>query len=131
MEDNLVNNSGAAQTPPASSIPVGLRAYLVNNATGLIEKVAIVSSATGTFTFNNVTPNTNYYIILSNTQAIVGTPPPAASLPTGWQNTGEKLGTTSGSDSIPNGRLNVPVGTSDVNNANFGIRIISGEVIIG
>ncbi len=131
LADNLVNNSGAAAIPPAQSIPVGLRAYLVNNTTGLIESIGFVSSLTGTFIFNDVSPNTNYYIILSNTQAIVGTPPPAASLPTGWQNVGEKLGTSPGSDGVINGRLNVPVGTVNVTNANFGIKLKSGEVVIG
>lgn len=131
LSDNLVNNSGASATPPAASIPVGLRAYLVNNATGLVETVAFVSSSTNTFTFPNVTANTNYYIILSNTQALVGNPPPAASLPTGWQNTGEKLGAGTGSDGIINGRLNVPVGTTNITNANFGIKLKSGEVVIG
>lgn len=131
MSDNLVNNSGAMATPPAALIPVGLRAYLVNNTTGLVETVAFVSSSTNTFTFPNVTANTNYYIILSNIQALVGNPPPSASLPTGWQNTGEKLGAGTGSDGVINGRLNVPVGTTNITNANFGIKLKSGEVVIG
>lgn len=131
MDDNLVNNSGAAQIPPAVAIPVGLRVYLVNATTGLIEKVAFVNSATGTFAFGNVNPATNYFVYMSSVAVGIGNPPPPSILPSGWQNTGQKLGTTPGSDGINDGRLAVPVLNNDVNNVNFGIRLQSGEVIIG
>jgi serine-aspartate repeat-containing protein C/D/E len=131
MNDNLVNNSGAAQTPPASGIPVGLRVYLVNLNTGLIEKVTFVSGSTGTYSFTDVTPNTNYKVSISSISASVGNPPPASTLPSGWQHTGQKLGITPGNDSINDGRLTVPVGYNDVINANFGIKLQSGEVVIG
>ncbi len=135
LSDNLVNNSGAAQTPAASQIPVGLRAYLVNSTTGLIEKVAFVNATTGVFNFGNVVSNTGYYIILSSMQATAGNAAPPATLPTGWENTGEKLNTLTpggtGSDGVINGRLNVPVGTVNITNANFGIRIKNGEIVIG
>jgi SdrD B-like domain len=131
LDDNLVNNSGAALLPPAVAIPVGLRAYLVNASTGLIEQVAFVNSAAGTYSFGNVTPNTNYFVYLSSVAVGVGNPPPPALLPTGWQHTGQKLGATPGSDGINDGRLPVQVLTTDVNNANFGIRLSNGAVIIG
>ncbi|MBK8952960.1 MAG: carboxypeptidase regulatory-like domain-containing protein [Chitinophagaceae bacterium] len=131
LDDNLVNNTGPLQTPPASVIPTGLRAYLVNASTGLIERVAFVNSTTGTYSFTNITPNTNYYIYLSFVSVGVGNPPPPALLPEGWEHTGQKLGITTGSDGINDGRLTVPVLTSDVINANFGIRTSTGEVVIG
>jgi hypothetical protein len=36
-----------------------------------------------------------------------------------------------GSDGLNDGRLIVPVGTTDVINANFGIQLSGGDVVIG
>jgi protocatechuate 3,4-dioxygenase beta subunit len=124
--DGFVNNSGIN----AAAIPVGLRAYLVNPITNLILKATVVSSATGIFNFGEISPSTNYYIILSKTAATVGSTVPLPSLPTGWENTGEKLGITSGNDGVVNGRLNIPGTTVSVINANFGIRLNNGEAVI-
>jgi hypothetical protein len=133
MNDNLVNNTGPLQVPPASLIPVGLRAYLVNGSTGLIEMVTGVSSANGTFNFNNINPNTVYRVYVSSVGIPVGSPEPNTPtiLPSGWEHTGQHLGITPGSDGINDGRLTVPVGTNSVINANFGIRISGGEVVQG
>lgn len=134
MSDGFVNNSGAAQTPPAAAIPVGLRAYLVNTATGLIEQVSFIS-AEGTFFFPNVSPNTVYSVVLSSSQGIIGSQPPASNLPSGWLHTGQKLANPpanpAGSDGLNDGILLIPVGTSDVINANFGIRQRGGDVVLG
>ncbi len=131
MDDNLVSNSGALQSPPAAGIPVGLRAYLVDASTGLVVKAVLVNSATGTYSFTGVTPNKIYFVYLSNQLGAIGIPPPATTLPEGWEHTGQKLGITSGSDGINDGRLLVPVLSVNVTNANFGIRIKNGEVVIG
>lgn len=135
MSDGFVNNSGAAQSPPAAAIPVGLRAYLVNTATGLVEQVAFVNTLDGTFSFPNITPNSVYSIVLSSSQGIIGNQPPAAILPSGWINTGQKNANPpnnpAGSDGLNDGILIVPVGTSDVINANFGIRLRGGDVVLG
>jgi hypothetical protein len=137
MFDNLVNNSGAAQTPPAAGIPVGLRAYLVNTTTGLVEKVTLVSSATGMFNFNNVTPNSTYRVYLTNVVLPVGTPQTSIPniLPSGWEHTGQKNANppnpVTGSDGINDGRITVPVGSSNVININFGIKIAGGDTVIG
>lgn len=133
MNDNLVNNTGPLQTPPASAIPVGLRAYLVNSATGLIVRSTIVSSATGTYNFNDIAPNTTYRVYISSVSYPVGSPEPAIPtiLPSGWEHTGQKLGITTGSDGINDGRLTVPVGVNNVINANFGIKVSSGDIVIG
>ncbi|MDZ4808163.1 MAG: SdrD B-like domain-containing protein [Bacteroidota bacterium] len=131
LDDNLVNNTGPLQVPPASVIPTGLRAYLVNASTGLIERVSFVNSTTGTYSFLNVTPNTNYVVYLSEQIATIGNPPPPTTLPVGWNHTGQKLGITPGSDGINDGRLFVPVFSTDVINANFGIRLQGGEVVVG
>jgi SdrD B-like domain len=133
MNDNLVNNTAPLQTPAASPIPVGLRAYLVNAATGLIVRVTGVSSGTGTYNFNDIAPNTTYRVYVSSVVYPVGGPEPATPtiLPTGWEHTGQKLGITNGSDGINDGRLTVPVGVTNVINANFGIKVSSGDVVIG
>ena len=83
------------------------------------------------FTFANVTPNTNYVVYLSEQIGSIGNPPPATTLPVGWNHTGQKLGTSAGSDGINDGRLFVPVFSIDVNNVNFGIRLQAGEVVVG
>jgi SdrD B-like domain len=135
MSDGFVNNSGAEQNPPAAAIPVGLRVYLVNTATGLVEQVTFVNTTTGTFSFPDVTPKTVYSIVLSSSQGIIGAPPPASNLPSGWINTGQKNANPpnnpAGSDGLNDGILIVPVETSDVINANFGIRLRGGDVVLG
>ncbi len=135
MSDGFVNNSGASNVPPAVNIPVGLRAYLVNNSTGLVEQVAFVNSATGTFLFNDISPNSVYSVVLSSAQGIIGNPPPAQLLPSGWENTGQKNAnppnSPAGNDGVNDGRVIVPVGTSDIININFGIRLKGGDIVIG
>jgi len=132
LDDNLVNNSGALTSPPAVSIPNGLRVYLVNTTTGLIERVGFVNASNGTYSFLNIMPNTNYAVYLSQQVASVGSVPPPVTLPDGWNHTGQKLGISPGSDGIPgDGKLIVPVFSTDVHNANFGIRLKTGEVVIG
>lgn len=127
MNDNLVDNA-----PAGSPIPVGLVAYLVNTSTGLIEKLALVNAA-GVFNFNNVTPNKTYRVYISDVFYNVGDPQPSIPtiLPSGWQHTGQNLGITPGDDGINDGRITVPVGSSDVININFGIKLKGGDVVIG
>jgi hypothetical protein len=127
--DNLVNNSGQLAVPAASPIPVGLRVYLVNPVNNVILKVALVPSSTGIFIFNEIEPSTNYYLILSKNPAVVGSVVPIASLPIGWENTGEKLGITPGTDGVINGRLNILGSLNNIINANFAIRLKNGELV--
>lgn len=133
MNDNLVNSTSA------TSIPVGLRVYLVNSTTGLVERSTIVSSATGTFNFNNINPLTTYRVYLSSVSFPIGYPesafPLVSILPGGWEHTGQKNAnppnSPTGSDSINDGRLTVPVGVNNVINVNFGIRTSGGDVVQG
>jgi len=135
MSDGFVNNSGAAQVPPAALIPPGLRAYLVNASTGLIERVAFVNTTTGTFSFSDVSMNSVYNVVLSSSNQIVGNPPPPSILPSGWIHTGQKNANPpnipTGSDGLNDGKLVVPTGTTDIININFGIRIQGGDVVLG
>jgi protocatechuate 3,4-dioxygenase beta subunit len=132
MNDNLVDN-----VPAGSSIPVGLRVYLVNTTTGLVERVTLVNSSTGTFAFSNVMPNTTYRLYLTSVVLPLGTPESSipSILPSGWEHTGQKNANPpnppTGSDGINDGRITVPVGSSDVININFGIRLGGGDTVIG
>lgn len=137
MSDNSVNNSGAAQVPPALGIPVGLRVYLVNASTGLIERVTIVNAGTNSYSFNNISPNTIYRVYLTNVLLSVGSPESLipATLPTSWEHTGQKNAnppnSPTGSDAINDGKITVPVSGSNVIEINFGIRLKGGSVVIG
>lgn len=123
MTDNFVDSSGSSL---AIAIPNGLNVSLVNNITGKVYRTSLVSGI-GRFSFINILPG-NYYIVLSTFSGIIGQDPPVAKLPTGWQNTGEKLGLSSGRDLQINGILNTPVGFLSVFNANFGIRADFGSI---
>ncbi len=135
MSDGFVNNTGPLQSPPALAIPPGLRAYLVNASTGLIEQLVFVNPATGTFLFPDVSINSVYNVVLSSSNQIIGNPPPASTLPSGWIHTGQKNAnppnSPAGSDGLNDGKLVVPTGTTDVINVNFGIKILGGDVVLG
>jgi hypothetical protein len=122
MSDGYVNDTRTLPNPDASYIPSGLNAFLVDEATGLIVDVYEVDGLTGTFAFEDVAPNKDYYVVISQFYKSTGTTPPVSSLPTGWVNTGQNLGTTPGEDGLNEGILYFFVGTQDVNNVNFGIR---------
>ncbi|MBI5858505.1 MAG: carboxypeptidase regulatory-like domain-containing protein [Sphingobacteriales bacterium] len=132
MTDNMVNNTGPLQTPPAVPIPANIIAYLVNSS-GIVEKITPVNPANGQYSFTNVTPNTTYYVLISTTFGVLNVPPPPSTLPSGWLHTGQQLGSpvVPGHDGLNDGRLIAPVGTSDVINVNFGIRKTGGDVVIG
>ncbi len=124
--DNEVN-----QTSPVP-IPVGMILYLVDDNTGIIEQ-ALSPEYDGTYIFEDVRMNTSYRLVLSTTVADPGDQAPMPSLPTGWTNTGENLGAgpNSGSDGISDGMLYIDTQSSDIFNANFGIKLGNGEIIIG
>lgn len=124
--DNLVNNTGPLQNPPAQVIPTGLRISRVDANTGIVLAVALVQG-NGTFFFPNVPPG-NYILILSPLPGSVGFQAPFASLPAGWINTGEHLGITPGSDGVVNGKLSVSLVNADVINCNFGIQLGNDDI---
>ncbi|MEQ1553672.1 MAG: SdrD B-like domain-containing protein, partial [Ferruginibacter sp.] len=117
MANNMVDSIGSYAVV---AIPNALRVYLVSNASGKVIKSALVSG-NGVFNFANVLPG-SYYILLSTIGSSVGADAPSTRLPTGWRNTGEKLGLGTGRDLQVNGILNVSIGYECVNNANFGIK---------
>lgn len=117
-----VDNNGPANvdgTGIGSPSATQVYANLVN-ATGNVVAVVSVNS-NGTFLFTDVQPNSNYTVVLSTTQGVVGSPAPTASLPAGWTNVSEDCCDNTGNDGNTNGVLSVVVVNSHVNNVNFGI----------
>ena len=126
LTDLEINKTGTA------AIPNSLNVYLVDFNTNLILQVEGINPD-GTYSFLNVDVNHSYKIVISSTVAFPGQTSPTVLLPSGWQRVGENLGAgpLSGSDGVPNGLLFLDTETGDVKEANFGIRLGSGEVIIG
>ncbi len=58
------------------------------DALGYVVATAAVAND-GTYSFADVPPGMIYSLVLSTINGIAGTPAPAASLPSGWVNTGE------------------------------------------
>ncbi|MEI6605402.1 MAG: SdrD B-like domain-containing protein, partial [Verrucomicrobiota bacterium] len=112
LTDNTVNGTG-------TNAGDKLYANLVDNTNNVEQVVAV--SLDGSYSFGTVAPNSSYTVVLSTTQGTVGSTAPAAGLPNGWVNTGEHLGSGSGSDGTVDGILAVTVTTSSISNANFGI----------
>ncbi len=126
LTDNEVNKTSL------SPIPNALNVYLVDDATGIIVQAEGIET-NGTYAFLNVSINKTYRVVITSIVDTVGVPAPRAVLPSGWRNTGENLGAgpNSGDDGVINGVLFIDTETSDIFNANFGIRIKNGEVVVG
>lgn len=111
-----VNNS----TGGANVVPSGMFANLLD-ASGNVVAVATVNTD-GTYSFPSVFEG-NYSVRLTTAAGTVGSPAPAASVPSGWVNTGEFNGTpNTGNDGTVNGQsATFTVTTNNVTNINFGI----------
>jgi Bacterial Ig domain/Secretion system C-terminal sorting domain/Bacterial cadherin-like domain len=111
-----VIDPGASE--PETNIGGTLFVNLVNGAGNITGTVAVAND--GTYNFNNVTPGTDYTLMLSTIQGTVGQPAPAAVLPAAWANTGEtRNGTIDlGTAGIIDTRT---YGFTNVINFNFGI----------
>lgn len=120
MVDNYVNGTGIG-----SASGVQLYANLVNNSGVVIKSVPI--SSDGTYSFSEVpgTATSTSFILytmrISTIEGTLGSAPPVNTLPPDWINTGEKVGTTAGTDPTVDGILTVQVRNADVTNVNFGI----------
>ncbi len=123
LSGNVYNDANGLLGTPVNtvdgSIYAGATIYanLVSGTT--VAQVATVTS--GAYSFGTVAPNTSYTVVISTTQGTVGSAAPAAALPSGYVNTGENIGTGTGSDGSPNGLLSVTTVTSSITNANFGV----------
>ncbi|MEZ5045831.1 MAG: SdrD B-like domain-containing protein [Chitinophagaceae bacterium] len=118
FEDNNgpTNVDGTGIGTP-SATPV--YANLVNTSGNVVAVVPVASN--GTFTFTDVQPNSSYTVVMSTTQGTIGNPSPAPSLPAGWYNVSEDCCDNTGNDGTTNGITNVNIGTTNVDNVNFGI----------
>jgi protocatechuate 3,4-dioxygenase beta subunit len=134
LADNLVNQTSAVQ------IPTGLRVYLINGSTGLIERSTIIPASgpnAGIFNFINIDINTVYRVYLTNVFLTVGSPEPGTPtvIPGGWEHTGQKNANPPnsplGSDGVNDGRVTVPGSVNNIININFGIRVSAGDVVQG
>jgi len=112
LTDNVINGTG-------TNAGNKLYAVLYNNSNGKVDNFVAVSSD-GSYSLA-ATPGLAYTIYLTSTAPTLNqTAVPTKTLPSGWVNTGEKLGTT-GSDGTVDGILilNTPAGSFA--NANFGV----------
>jgi hypothetical protein len=119
----FIDNDGNAVidgTPTGSAGTTQMYVNLVNATTGLVVG-SMPLNTDGTYQFNDIQPNTNYIVVLSQTQATVGNPAPGTILPGDWVNVGEDCCDNTGNDGTVNGIVPVSVLNSSVTNANFGI----------
>lgn len=116
--------------PGTNASSANLTAYLVDGSGNVVSSSTV--AANGTYSLPNAVIGTTYTVVLSNTPNVTaGSLAPAASLPTGWLNTGESLGGTN--DGTGNGVLSVTPGAGGVTTANFGIeeRPVAGNGVVG
>ena len=95
---------------------------LVNPVTNAI--IATVPVIGGTYTFDNVAPNTNYNVVLTNSPSGSSNSPFTGAGSGGWSSTGEYIGSGSGQDATANGLLAVTTGTGNLTAVNFGMEQI-------
>jgi hypothetical protein len=115
IDNNGSTNIDGTPTPTAGS---QLYANLANN-TLVINSAPI--GPNGTFSFNNLAPNSLYQVSLSPNQGVAGSALPSNELPSGWSNVGEDCCDNLGNDGNPNGQVSVPVTSGNVSNVNFGV----------
>ena len=101
----IVNGAGTNTNNP-------LYANLVQG--GVVVQSVLVPAG-GAYSFTGV--DVGSYTVVLATSATSVTP----SLPNGWVNTGENIGTAAGNDGTPDGILPVTINTANIANANFGI----------
>ncbi len=116
---NDVNGvTGGIADQTGTNVGGKLFATLVDANGYVLSSVAVAND--GTYTFAKAFTGT-YTVQLNTVQDIESNRAPAPTLPAGWVNTGENLGTGTGTDGAADGSLTVLVGTTAIINANFGI----------
>jgi uncharacterized protein YjdB len=111
LTDGIVNGTG-------TNVGGALYANLVDASNKVVASVAV--GAGGTYSFSSISAGA-YTVVLSTTLGTQGSNAPSASLPAGYVNTGEFIGSGAGSDGTINGIIAVTGATTDVTNVNFGI----------
>jgi hypothetical protein len=113
LTDATINGTG-------TNVSSSLFANLIDGS-GNVRAVGTVSGS-GTYSISNVDAG-NYTIVLSTTSGTVGNPAPAATLPSGYVNTGE--GTATAGDGTINGITSITVVSSNVTGINYGINSLA------
>ena len=113
LTDNTVNGAGLGN-------PAGTTLYANLISAGNVSQTIAVNT-NGSYSFSGV-PAGSYTVQISINQGSVGQPSPATNLPATWSNTGENIGTSTGSDGTPDGNLAVTVVAANISDINFGIQ---------
>jgi uncharacterized repeat protein (TIGR01451 family) len=115
IDGNVTLNGAEAGTEAGSAT---LTVYAVNGS-GNVAGKADVSGTDGTYTIPGLAAG-NYTLRLSNDHSVaVGAAAPAASLPTGWVNTGESVNGTI--ENPGDGAIALTIASTNLVNQNFGI----------
>jgi hypothetical protein len=110
--DNTVNGTAISSVSGSA-----LYANLFN-AQGFVASTPV---AAGAYTFSNLKGNAAYTVAISTVAAVAGNTA-SSTLPSGWMNTGENIGTGTGSDGTANGLIAVALTDASVANVNFGMQ---------
>ncbi|MDP3441235.1 MAG: hypothetical protein Q8T08_00100, partial [Ignavibacteria bacterium] len=113
LTDNTVNGVGIGTASGTT-----LYANLLTTAGVVLKNDAV--SANGTYSYE--VSAGSYKVQISTVQGTIGSSQPLTTLPAGWVNTGENVGTSAGNDGTINGILNATVVANQfTENVNFGI----------
>ncbi len=114
-DGDITQNGTEAGTNAGSST---LTVYAVDLSGNVVATAPV--AADGTYTLSGIPANSSLTLRLSNDGSVaVGSPAPAASLPTGWTNIGENLNGTT--ETTTPGEMAITIGTGNLNNYNFGV----------
>jgi CshA-type fibril repeat protein len=125
---NVDNSTGSANL-----VPSGMYANLIDNNGKVVTTTTVGTN--GSYTLGSVNGG-DYTVVLSTTQGTIGNNAPAASVPTGYINTGEFNGTPNTGNTAPiDGASAIfTVSTANITNINFGIQqppVASNDTSIG
>ncbi|HRP43077.1 MAG TPA: hypothetical protein PLM26_13120, partial [Saprospiraceae bacterium] len=118
LNDGIVNGTGT---------DAGGNLYVVLvDKNNIVINVATVAND-GTYAFTSI-PKGEYTLVLSTSNPNNGDPAPSPSLPAGWINMGENIGSGSGDDGTPDGMISIDGSNGNITNANFGIFQMSPSI---
>ncbi|MBD2754851.1 DUF6923 family protein [Spirosoma validum] len=149
LRDGPVTNDNDGARCSDGDVPVDISGKVFNDANGLLgtpantvdgtpvnsltantfsvnlikagKVVATTTLTNGAYSFENLSVNTSYTLVLSNYPGTIGANAPSTTLANGVVNTGENIGSGAGSDGNPNGMIVVTVARDDVDDVNFGV----------
>ncbi len=135
LSGNVYNDLNGLIGVPANTVdgtgtglPSGTQLYAnLLNAAGTTVVASVPVNANGTYSFSQITPNTNYIVQVSTNAGVPASAAPATAMPANWVNIGENIGAGAGNDGTVNGLLPVSILSSSITNANFGIEELPGS----